>query len=481
MVSVSLGTRDPEQAKRLARARRAELDKAFAALEQAARPDDDLRGTVLYLSDADIDSVCERYRAKMLTEDELQRIKGFKPTEHELDVDILEAGLPDLRLAYARGDLTGVYPELNKYLKQLGLAVAKSSPSYERLARRFQQAELEVHEAILQRRKGVAVPIPLVATDKLSLDDVFKHWKRQKGTNPKTVRSFEQAFELFKAHCLAPTASMVKKADVVAFRDAMTDRGQISAVTLAKHISLLRAAFQIAVDDDKLPTNPFSGVKVSVQQTSGKDKSRLPFNTDELQKIFSGPVYQPNFEPRPSLGAACFWLPLMALFSGARLEELAQLEVSDVEVDPVHGSYICIRRAVDGSKRAKNLNSVRNFPVHPRLVEVGFLDFVKSRKSGRLFPALRADKYGILSTSFSTWFGLHLDELGITDSTRVFHSFRHNFVQRGKEKATKVPAEVREAIVGHIPATTLGQRRRRSTLSTERGLTASCGHLHPAR
>ena len=101
MVSVSLGTRAPEQAKRLARARRTELDKAFAALEQAARPDDDLRGTVLHLSDADIDSVCERYRAKMLTEDELQRIKGFKPTEHELDVDILEAGLPDLRLAPA--------------------------------------------------------------------------------------------------------------------------------------------------------------------------------------------------------------------------------------------------------------------------------------------------------------------------------------------------------------------------------------------
>lgn len=111
------------------------------------------------------------------------------------------------------------------------------------LARRFQQAELEVNEAILQRRKEVAVPIPLVATDKLSLDDVFKHWKRQKGTNPKTVRSFEQAFELFKAHCLAPTAAMVKKADVVAFRDAMTDRGQISAATLAiqpGHTSLSR-------------------------------------------------------------------------------------------------------------------------------------------------------------------------------------------------------------------------------------------------
>lgn len=450
MVSVSLQTRDPERAKRLARARREELDKALTALERTAQPDDELRGSVLFLSDDDIESVCERYRAKCLTEDELQRIKGLKASEHELDIDILEAGLPAMRLAYARGELSEVYPSLNIFLRELGLSIVKSSPSYERLARRFQQADLEVHEAIFQRRKGVAVPIPMAATDKLSVDDIFKTWKRQKGQNTKTVRSFEQAFEAFKAHCLAPTATMVKKADAVAFRDAALDRGEVSAPTVKKQIGFLRAAFQCAVDDDKLQMNPFSGVKVSVPEQASSEKSRQPFTVSELQKIFSGPVYQPGFCPRPSLGAACHWLPVLGLYTGARVEELAQLEVSDIEFDPVHGPYICIRRAVDGSKRTKNLNSVRDFPVHPRLVQIGFLQHVKACGSGRLFPALRPDKYGILSTSFSTWFGLYLDELGIVHRSRVFHSFRHTLIQRGKEKAAKVPAEVREAIVGHL-------------------------------
>jgi integrase len=95
---------------------------------------------------------------------------------------------------------------------------------------------------------------------------------------------------------------------------------------------------------------------------------------------------------------------------------------------------------------------VRNFPVHPRLVELGFLDYVKACATDRLFPALRPDKYGVASSSFSTWWGKYLDELGITDSTRVFHSFRHAFVERAKVRARLVPSEVREAIVGHLSA-----------------------------
>ncbi len=453
MVSISLGTRDPKEAKVRARKRREELDRALESLEHSGpKPDAEYRGTVLHLSDTDIDNICERYRVMRLANDELQRIQGMSVTSHELDIDVLETVLPDMKRAYARGDLSEVYGQVSSYLKELGLNLARSSPSFERLARRFQQADIEVWDAILQRRGGATVALPLAATDTLTLDEVFKGWKRQNGSNPKTVRSFEQAFEEFKKHTLAPTATMVRKADVVAYRNAVLDRGDTSPATLKKRLGFLRAAFQTAVNDDKLPSNPFAGVKVVVNKLAGTEKPRLPFSMDELTKIFSGPVYQEGFKPRDSLGKACYWLPLLGLYSGARLEEMGQLEVSDIEFHPEHGPYICIRRAVDRSKRTKNLNSVRNFPVHPKLVELGFLDFVASAKRGRLFPALRADKYGVLTTSFSTWFGRYLDRLDIKDSTRVFHSFRHTFIERGKEKSTVVPTEVREAIVGHLSA-----------------------------
>jgi integrase len=452
MVSVSLRTRCPQTAKKLARQRRVELDSALAALEPSKAPSDAYRGAVLFLSDADIEAACDRFRAARLTEDELQRIKGLRPSEHALDIDIFEAALPEMRLAYGRGDLTNVLPSVDGYLCELGLKLPKTSPSYDRLCRRFQQVEIEVYEAILQRRKGFAVPMPLAATDALTLDDVFSTWKRHKGSNAKSVRSFEQAFEEFRAHCLAPSASLVKKADAIAFRDALLDRGETGPQTVSKKIGFMRAAFQCAIDDDKLQVNPFAGVKVVVPERAADEKSRLPFTAGELRLLFSSRLYQPSFQPRDSLGTACQWLPPLALFSGARLEELGQLTVSDIQQDDDLGWYVCIRRAVDGSKRTKNLNSIRRFPLHPRLVALGFLDYVKACKAGRLFPALRADKYGILTTSFSTWFGGYLDEVGITDSTRVFHSFRHSFIQRAKERATQVPTEVREAIVGHMSA-----------------------------
>jgi integrase len=279
---------------------------------------------------------------------------------------------------------------------------------------------------------------------------VYRCWLRQKKTRPpKTVRAFEQAFEEFKTRCHAPTAKLVKKQDAVAFRDKLMAENKVSVRTISKHISFLRAAFQCAVDDGLLDLNPFNGVRVVEDEQERKEKARAPFSGEELQKIFSCPVYQSEYVPRPSLGAACYWLPLLSLFLGARLEELAQLGSDSLREHPDHGWYIRIR--TEGSRRVKNASSWRNVPLHPKLEELGFIDYVAVHK-GPLFPALKPDKYGKLGTVFSTWFGKHLSTLDITDTRKVFHSFRHSFIQICKNQATHIPPEVREAIVGHVSA-----------------------------
>ncbi len=456
---VSLSLRTGDQATAIARGRehRVSLERELDELKQKSpRADEDFHGSVFHLSDGEIDSVCERFRAAMLTDDEVDRIKGLHPISVEQDIDIYEAFLPDMRMAYAAGNLNHVHPRLRTYLKKLKLEVARQSPAYERLARRFQQAELEVYDAILKRRRGIAVDIPLVASDVLTIHDIYNCWLRRKAQNPKTARAFEQVFEDFEKLCLAPTARLVKKPDAVAFRNALQNRGELSSASISKQLGFLRAAFQTAVDDDLLESNPFIGVKVSAskydKQSGKQSKKRLPFSISELNNIFTGPVYQPGFKPRPSLGSACYWLPPMALFSGARLEELAQLHVSDVIFEPEHGYYFRISESTEREQEVKNENSIRNVPVHPMLVEMGFIKYVKQCKGGRLFPALRKDSYGILSTSYSTWFGKYLDSLGITDESRVFHSFRHCFVELCKVNVLTIPAEVREATVGHLSA-----------------------------
>jgi len=454
MVSVSLQTEDKEVARARARDHRSQLERELESLRPAAAASVGPPASItkLHLSDAEIERVCERFRTMMLATDERDRIDGISPSMLALDTEIFETGLPDLRRAYARGDLSHVHTSLREHLQRIGLSVGRQTPAYERLARQFQRTEIEVYDALLKRRQGIAVEVPTpAAADELTVMDVFACWKRQRSENAKTVRAFELAFEALAAALPGKSATALRKADVVDFRNALMAGDKIGRATIAKHIGFLRAAFQIAVDDDLLDLNPFVGVKVAAPKSTVRRKTRLPFNVEELNAIFAGPIYKAGFKPRPSLGAACHWLPLMALFSGARLEELAQLRVDDVIEHPTLGHYLRVRTHEEAGQKVKNLNSERNVPVHPMLVELGFLTYVH-QQAGRLFPALKPDKYGILSTTFSTYFGRYLNEVGVSDPTRVFHSFRHAFIDECKLRALLIPAEVREAIVGHLRA-----------------------------
>jgi integrase len=451
MVSLSLETSDKATAKLRARRRRDELDRALEALEPArALPDAGYASSALHLSDEDIERLCDRFRAHTLLNDEAERRSGMSESARQLDQDIFEAGLPGLRQSYALGDLEHVYSSLQTFLAQIQFRLHRQSPSYLRLAHRFQIVEIEVYDALLQRRNGVSVQAPMNTTDTLTIDGVYKCWFRQrKNRLPKTIRAFEQVFEEFKSRCNSPSARRVSKQDAVAFRDALMTENKVTPQTISKHLGFLRAAFQCASNDGLLDSNPFDGVRVIADEQEMKEKSRIPFSALELQAIFDSEVYKPGFSPRESLGVACYWLPLLSLHQGARLEELAQLGTDSVQHDPDHGWYIRIR--TEGTRRVKNASSWRNVPLHPAIVELGFPEFATSQ-NGRLFPALRPDKYGKLSTVFSTWFGRHLTTLGISDSRKVFHSFRHSFIQVCKTQAKHIPPEVREAIVGHVSA-----------------------------
>ena len=79
----------------------------------------------------------------------------------------------------------------------------------------------------------------------------------------------------------------------------------------------------------------------------------------------------------------------------------------------------------------KNRSSQRDVPLHPELIRCGFLEYVENRRKkpgDRLFPELDRGSDGKWSSAYSKWMGRYLREtIGITDSRKVFHSFRHTF------------------------------------------------------
>jgi len=450
MVSISLQTKDEKEARLRAHKHRHDLDLALQDLGRRVRePSSDYKGPLLHLTDQDIAHICGCYRAQVLADDERRRIAGLNSGD-ELEIDIYRNQLTLLRQAYAQGNFAEVYEGVDRYLRKHGPKLLQGTPAYERLVRAFQLAEIEAQEALLQRRLGTAIGVPSAPRNGETYESVFQRWKdRKSNRNAKTLASFQFAYDLMREHCNALTPALLSRDDGIKLRDALLAKGEMSRATIAKYLGFLQAIFECSVEDGKLSANPFKKIVVNVDEVQRAQKSRMPFERSDLKAIVSSSLYQPGFEPRKGLGVSCFWLPLLGIWTGARLEELCQLHAEDVRFDEESQAWYLDIHA-EGSRKVKTLSSIRRVPVHLELVKVGFLDFTASVKTGPLFSMLKADKYGKLGTVWSTWFGRYLDELKITDPRLVFHSFRHTFIQHCKEKVSAIPAEVREAMVGHL-------------------------------
>lgn len=141
-----------------------------------------------------------------------------------------------------------------------------------------------------------------------------------------------------------------------------------------------------------------------------------------------------------------YWLPLLAIYAGGRLNELSQLYLDDIKSEDgvayidfnLHGEGKLDVDDVDeavvgGDKSLKNTSSFRLVPIHKELIRLGLLDYVAAlREMGRerLFEELKHDSVKGYGKPAGKWFNDSLlgKRLGIPrDGTITFHSLRHNF------------------------------------------------------
>ena len=198
---------------------------------------------------------------------------------------------------------------------------------------------------------------------------------------------------------------------------------------------------------------PSEGMKPLSQKVKASE-ARRSFATAELKAIFNAPLYRGcvddarNYaKPGPNVvRRARFWFPLIALFTGMRANEIAQLKVEDLKPMKGGGFYFDVNDL--GGKKMKTQASNRAFPVHPELERLGLLEYAEDvRKSGKkyLFPELKKGRYGYMSDRIADWFSDgFLPKVVEKDGLISFHSFRHNF-----RDALRV-AEVPEFVLGEL-------------------------------
>ncbi|MCK7596119.1 site-specific integrase [Microbulbifer sp. CAU 1566] len=197
--------------------------------------------------------------------------------------------------------------------------------------------------------------------------------------------------------------------------------------------------------------------KVMARAQGNRSESYKKFSSDQLSAIFRSPYFDTSklLSPHQNarrLAPSDFWLPLIALFTGARGNEIAQLHVSDLCL--VEGVW-CININEEEDKRVKCQSSVRQVPIHERLIRIGLLDFhAYCVHAGQvhLFPELHGDGERRLKPykKWGQWFRRNILQryAGIVPgSGEVFHSFRGNLITELLRKG--VQEELRKQLAGH--------------------------------
>jgi integrase len=247
----------------------------------------------------------------------------------------------------------------------------------------------------------------------------------------------------------SPTASLLDISDAPA-------SSRISAKSAAKYFGYVSAAFAHWTNEGYLEKSPVGKLAIHIPHQT-QASARTPFAPSELNALFSSPLFTgcagPQRRTKPGQSVirdGLYWALLIAPLSGLRITEIVQLALNDIDFSDEVPAFR-IKADVTLGQAVKSDAGWRRVPVHRRLIELGFKDFVTARqtasKSGRLLHDIHISNTGGSGGELSKLFGRILHRLELKRPGLVFHSFRHGFVDALRE--VNAPEYVIRRIVGH--------------------------------
>lgn len=274
---------------------------------------------------------------------------------------------------------------------------------------------------------------------------------------------------------------------------------RMSAKTAMDYLSKLSECLNWGVDRGYISRNPVktivSAIPRSTSDSLRPNQQRPSLTSEDLKQVFGAVWFATGRAKRTGRGRPTlhfrpfyYWIPLLAIHTGGRANELAQLYLDDVktseqgvpyikfqvtrpdqlvvdeddELDP-EGSGSPGRRATSPDKSLKTVNSNREVPLHSVLLDAGFMRYVdRLRSEGyvRLFPELRFDATKGYGLEARKWFnerflGKELDL--VRDGTKTLHSLRHNFATALNDQTPR--SRMKSQLLGHTRGATLGDVR----------------------
>jgi len=217
----------------------------------------------------------------------------------------------------------------------------------------------------------------------------------------------------------------------------------ISITGINKHLRRIHQVFNWAENSGYIEKNYTKDLKLREKNKSKKQKTaKLPYSEDELVQLFEkSPWFNEKVNTTLKQNPENIFIPLLALFTGAKPMELGLLHISAItEKNGIVG--------IDFNQMIKTVDSERFIPLANALIDIGFLKYVNNLKKKRikqLFPNVK--KYNSGGINFTNVFTTYNRKYITDDPKKSFYSLRHLVNQKFKEN--KVPSYIINNILGH--------------------------------
>jgi Phage integrase, N-terminal SAM-like domain len=287
---------------------------------------------VTELTDEQIQALADWYYAGMLKWDGQARVQGLSEEDYAEDQRHSRGLVPSCGAGAGRHGPRW-FPR-SHHAEAARHDTAEVLPSYRKLSYALLKTAVRTNEAVGMRQQGKVVDTPrdppsMLATRKdngVGLGDVLDKWAAERSPRSTTRNEWSRIVCNFtKLNGKVPVDS-IQKAHVIAYKDKLVEAKRAPG-TIKKQLAALHALFEYAIHNDLSERNPAATVRI--QAARSRAREHIPL--EDLQRLFSSDVFTKGARPRGGRGEAAFWLPLLALFSGAGLEELGQVMVQDTK------------------------------------------------------------------------------------------------------------------------------------------------------
>ena len=440
----SLGTRDPNEAKRLHALKLAEIEERWSNLRKSRQDlsgDEIAREAALAAASVQRQLDLDPYQTIDWDVNVGATLWTRDPADREIYTDIREEVSSVDRQRIAQRNKC--FAMVDQHMQGRGLSPREADRN--RLARALtleMQQMVQQHRALLlgnaynnpdRLRPLAAVAAPAVA-QALPFETIVNGWLAEKKPNKKTEYVWRRVLDQFQVFLGHDDARRVSADNFVEWKAQLLSEGLAAKTIRDGKLAPVRAIFQWAADNRKLETNPGARVTIDVKATS--TERRRGYSDEEAILILS--------KARNATECHLRWAPWISAYTGARIAEICQLRAEDIKEI---GGVWCIAFAAEAGS-LKNANSERIVPIHSALEAEGFLKFAGQKAAGPLFNDLRPDRFGSRGGTGTKVISRWIRSLGITDK-RISpnHSWRHRLKTLGRRHSLAV--DILNAMTGH--------------------------------